>query len=184
MSYADTTPPRQTRAGHTKPDPFTADFHAKYHRLAARVTIGTMPPDGDVCEYITGVSRASKWMRYELVMPEEQPEPEAFSVELGSQLADAGTVAAGMTTTAVSRESGRESVFVLASDHGGAVDAWAADIVREDGVAPGLTKWERVNAGGAFMFMLHAGVANMDGILEHVALHGLPPAFAAQLPLT
>lgn len=52
---------------------------------------------------------------------------------------------------------------------------------RRDGLAPTITDWQRVTAGSAFMFALHAGVANGTGVMEYVILHDLPPAFAAQL---
>ncbi len=123
-------------------------------------------------------------MDYVLVMPEDEAEREALAVEIASDLNGAEALAAGITYTQGDPDAGGMALFVLASDSRGETEAWAAEIVRRDELPPRIGDWQRVSAGGAFMFALHAAVMNVAGMRQLVMRHGLPPAFAAQIPAT
>jgi hypothetical protein len=161
----------------SKPDDLAARSHAESHKAAIEREMDELRAAADISPFMTFATDDTLYSSA-LEIPEARLARDQFCVLLASTLRDKGARAVALSLTCVARGGGVEAAYVTAIDAEDNEEAWQARIIRRNGRSPVLGKWQRVDMGGTFMFMLHVAVNNTAGIDTHIERHGVPPAFA------
>jgi hypothetical protein len=160
---------KSTHNNHTKgaahegqSEEWSASFHARLHKNNIERCLAALPSDGDVALAITATTDVGIGI-YDVDMPDDESEQEAYCCLVATRLAADGATAAAMSCAGEVHGDTHERVVVFAVDRDGGREAWTARIVRSKNEAPRIAAWERGEGTGNFMFMLHAGVGNVAG---------------------
>jgi hypothetical protein len=141
---------------------WSASFHARLHKNNIEGCLAALPCNGDVALAITATTDAGISI-YDVDMPNDEREQEAYCCLVATRLAADGATAAAMSCAGEVHWDTHERVVVLAVDRDGGEEAWTARVVRSKTKAPRIAAWERGRGTGNLMFMLHAGVGNLPG---------------------